>query len=131
MSLWKRGNVYWTYVYVNGVRHHKSTKTGNRRQAELCELEFKKELHEKQSRPPQFNPDMSFGELTAQFIANGTVRPFHLDRLRILLPFFYDMSLKTISRASAQQYRQERHRLKTVSDTTINRDIEVLRHILF
>src|SRR5438128_4331398 len=41
------------------------------------------------------------------------------------------MPLHKITRAAAQQYRQERHRRKTVSDTTINRDIEVLRHMLY
>jgi hypothetical protein len=33
MSLFKRGNVYWSYVYVRGVRYSKSTGTSNLRTA--------------------------------------------------------------------------------------------------
>ena len=131
MSLWKRGTVYWSYVYIKGIRHHKSTGTGNRRQAELCELEFKKELQEKLLRPRQLNPEMTFGELAARFIANAKVRPHHLDRLKILLPYFSDTAIGQIDKGSVRKYRQARHDQKTVSDTTVNRDIEVLRHILY
>lgn len=131
MSLWKRGNVYWTYVWLKGVRHCKSTGTGNRRQADLCELEFKKELQEKSLRPAGFNPEMTFGELSARFLASATVRKHHPDRLKMLLPYFSDMPICGITRSVAQEFRKERHRQKKISETTINRDIEVLRHILF
>jgi len=33
MTLWKRGNVYRTYVWVYGVRYAKSTHTAIKRQA--------------------------------------------------------------------------------------------------
>src|SRR5947209_18888557 len=34
LSLYKRGGVYWSYVYVDGVCHGRATETGNRRLAE-------------------------------------------------------------------------------------------------
>jgi hypothetical protein len=37
VSLFKRGEVYWTYFYRDGVRHQYSTGTSNRRQAETIE----------------------------------------------------------------------------------------------
>ncbi len=45
MTLWKRGKTYWTYVSIDGVRHAKSTNTGNRRQAELVDQKFREELN--------------------------------------------------------------------------------------
>ncbi len=28
MSLFKRGNTWWAYVWIDGVRHHKSIQRG-------------------------------------------------------------------------------------------------------
>ena len=86
---------------------HSSTGTGNRRQAVLCELDFKKELRERITRPPQLNPEMTFGELSARFLANAKVRRHHIDRLKMLLPYFSDMPLYTITRGTAQAFRKE------------------------
>ena len=41
MSLWKRGNTWWSFFYLDGVRHQASTGTSNRRQAEHIEQKFK------------------------------------------------------------------------------------------
>src|SRR5437899_3040170 len=45
VSLWKRGNVYWSYLYLDGIRYAQSTGTGNRRTAEDIERRFKEELN--------------------------------------------------------------------------------------
>ena len=44
MALYKRGRIYWTYIYVDGIRHAKSTSTSNRRIAEKVDQDFKEEL---------------------------------------------------------------------------------------
>ena len=44
MTLYKRGNVYWTYVWADGVRHAKSTQTGNKRLAQRIDEQYKEEL---------------------------------------------------------------------------------------
>ena len=41
MSLIKRGNVWWSYFYQDGIRHQSSTGTCNRRQAETIEAKLK------------------------------------------------------------------------------------------
>ena len=56
MTLFRRGNVYWAYVYIDGVRHAKSTGTNNRRQAELIEQRFKDELNLKRQGMSQLHP---------------------------------------------------------------------------
>ncbi len=36
---------------------------------------------------------MTFGELAARFIADASPKPFHLDRLKVLLPYWSETPL--------------------------------------
>ncbi len=45
MSLYKRGNIFWTAIWVDGVRQMRSLETSNRRRAESLEQAFKEEMH--------------------------------------------------------------------------------------
>jgi len=54
-----------------------------------------------------------------------------LDRLKVLLPYWGETPIGRIHKAMVVEYRRRRHAQKAVSDTTINRDLEALRHILF
>jgi integrase len=131
VTLWKRGKKYWTYVYVDGVRHAKSTGTGNLRIATTIDQRFKEELNLRRHLIVQPAPDMPFGRLAAKFLAEGEVRPWHIDRLKPLLPYWSEISIGRIHKSLAADYRKRRHAEKTVTDSTINRDLGVLRHILF
>ena len=88
MSLFKRGNVWWSYFYEDGIRHQSSTGTSNRRQAETIEAKLKEEVNNQRFQIVKADPAMTFGELAARFIASGSVRPHHLYHLKFLLPFF-------------------------------------------
>ena len=131
MSLYKRGDVYWSYVIIDGIRHQQSTGTSKRRQAEAIEQRFRDELNLKRHQLPQYNPDMTFNELAARFLATGGPRPYHHDRLKFLLPYFGETAIGQITKGQAHQYRLERHRRRKLCDATINRDLESLRHILY
>jgi len=131
VALWKRGRVWWTYVYVNGVRHAKSTGTSNRRVAEKIDQQFKEDLALARLGMRQPEPEMTFDALAARFIAEGSPKPWHLDRLKLLLPYFGETPIGQIQKALVRQYRAHRHAQKQVSDTTINRDLEALRHFLY
>ena len=142
MTLFKRGNTWWAYVWIDGVRHHKSTNTSNRRQAEAIERNFRDELNEARHRLPQLKPEMTFGELAAHFIASGMGRPHSLDRLKHLLPFFSETPLADLNTSAIRKYRQERQKpiavtekgqqkMKTIKAATVNRDLSVLRRILY
>src|SRR5712692_9228517 len=74
---------------------------------------------------------MSFGELAARFLAEGSARPWHIDRLKLLLPYWSEVPIGRIHKSMAADYRRRRHAEKAVTDTTVNRDLEALRHILF
>jgi integrase len=125
------GNTWWAYVWIDGIRHHKSTGTAIRRKAETIERLFHDELNDERQRMPQLKPEMTFGELTARFIASGMVKPHSLDRLNHLLPFFSDMPLLHINVSAIRKYRQERHAEKQLPAATVNRDLSVLRRILY
>jgi len=131
VALWKRGRVWWSYVYVKGVRHAKSTGTGNLRIAQKIDQDFKETLTLANlgMRVPQ--PEMTFGELTALFLAEAPPKPHHLDRLKVLLPYFADIPIGRINKALFRDYRAKRHATKQVSDATVNRDFGVLRHLLY
>jgi len=143
MTLFKRGNKWWAYVWIDGVRHHKATGTSNRRQAEAIERQFHDDLNVERHRlPKKLNPEMTFGQLAAHFIADGMGRPHSLDRLKHLLPFFADLPLADINKSAIRKYRQDRQRplvviqkgkskMKTVTAATVNRDLSVLRRILY
>jgi integrase len=131
MALFKRGNTWWAYVWIDGVRHHKSTGTPNRRKAETILHQFREELNERRQRLPRLKPEMTFGELTAHFIAGGMGKPHSLDRLTHLLPFFAEMPLLDINTSAIRRYRQERNKQRTLTAATVNRDLSVLRRVLY
>ena len=131
MSLFKRGNKWWAYVSIDGIRHHKSTGTSNRRQAEAIERQHHDELNERRHRLPQLKPEMTFAELAAHFIGSGMGRPHSLDRLKHLLPFFAEVKLIDINTSAIRRYRQERNRERTLTTATVNRDLSVLRRLLY
>src|SRR5690242_14299373 len=81
VSLFKRGNTWWSYAWVDGIRHAKSTKTSNRRIAERIDQQFKDELSLARLGMRVPRPEMTFGELAMRFLADGTPRPYHRDRL--------------------------------------------------
>jgi integrase len=131
MSLYKRGNKWWSSVWMEGTRSLKPTGTSNRRKAEAIDRQHHDELNERRHRLPQLKPDMTLGELAALFIGNGMGKPHSLDRLKHLLPFFSDIPLLNINTSAIRKYRQERNREKTLTAATVNRDLSVLRRVLY
>jgi len=137
VSLYKRGGVYWSYLWMDGIRHSQSTGTSNRRKAETIEQRFREELNLKRHHVAEPKLDMTFGELAALFLANGDAKPWHVGRLDMLLPYWAEIPIGHIHKGLATEYRKHRHaekvreKKKQITDTTVNRDLEALRHILF
>jgi integrase len=134
MSLWKRpGGIYESHVMVDGVRYRKSTGTANKRLAERIDRKHEEELLARrfQVQEHEFNPTMTFAELATRFTGSGIARDWHLDRLKPLLPFFAAMEIGHIGKSVVQKYRAHRHRQRNITETTINRDLECLRRVLY
>jgi integrase len=131
VSLYKRGRKYSISIWVDGVRHLKSTGTTNRREAEMIERDFREELNRRRHQIREASPDMTFADLVARFLADGSPHPYHLDRLKVLLPHFGECPIGRISKPLVRDYRKQRHAEKRLTETTLNRDVEVLRHLLY
>lgn len=141
MSLYKRGAIYWTAVWIDGVRHMRSLETPNRRRAEQAEARWKDELHAQRFQLPQFRPEMPLAELWARFLAEGDVKPWHHQHAKKFLELFADTPIGRITKNDIARFRKHRHEeharthrrvdAKPLSETTINRDIEVIRHLLY
>ena len=132
MSLFKRGGVWWSYLYLDGVRHQSSTGTFNRRQAEIIEAKLQEELNYRRFHIVPANPHMTFGELAARFVASGSVRPHHLYHLKFLLPYFSEFELLRMTKSLADEFRRARvQHNPAIKPATINRDLGVLRRVLF
>jgi integrase len=139
VSLYKRGKVYWSAIWVDGVRHMRSLETANRRRAETIEQTVREELFTQRFQLPELQPEMSFSELYARFLADGDVKPHHVERAKHFLGFFSEMSIGRITKNDVLRYRKlrkeaygrQRADAKPLSETTVNRDIEVVRHILY
>src|SRR5688572_8362566 len=98
----KRGSVYWSFFYIDGVRHQCSTGTSNRRHAQEIQQKLIEDANLKRFQLQQYEPDMTFGELAARFLANAKVRQHHLDRLKKLLPYFSEIAISRINKAMAE-----------------------------
>jgi integrase len=141
MSLYKRGHVYWSAIWIDGVRHMRSLETSNRRQAETLEQKWRDELHAMRFQLPNFKPEMLMAELYARFLAEGDVKVYHRERAKQFLPYLAEMPIGRITKNDILRYRkqrqsdylrsQDRDDPKPLSQTTLNRDIEVIRHLLF
>lgn len=131
MSLLKRGSVWWSYFYIDGIRHQQTTGTSNKRQAEAIERKLKEEIHAGRFQLVNYDPNLQVDELVARFLAEAHPRPHHLHQIKILLPYFGGMAVRALNRNMAADYRQWRLKRKTVTDATINRALSVLRHILY
>jgi len=131
MSLYKRGGVYWSYIWQDNIRYAKSTGTDKIRKAQDFDRKHKTELELKKLRPTELNPEMTFGELFARFLADGEVKLFHIERSKAFLPYFAEKPIGEITKNEVIRYRKERHKQKKLSETTLNRDVEVIRHVLF
>lgn len=131
VSLYKRGNVYWSYVWDDGIRHARSTETSNRRLAEQIDQKHKEEIRLKSTQFPDLKPKMLFAELAGRFLNEGAPKEWHRDRLKVLLPFFATFEIGGITKGLVRRYREKRHAEKQLTETTVNRDIECLRHLLY
>jgi integrase len=134
VSLFKRGNVWWSYFFVDGVRHQQSTETANKKQAETIESKLKEEVTARRFGLVQADPRMKFGALAARFIASGIARKHHLYHLKFLLPFFAEVPVLRLTKPMTEEFRRKRKAepiIRPIKDATVNRDLSVLRHILY
>lgn len=133
MSLLKRGSVWWSYFYSGGIRYQESTGTSNRRQAESIEQKLKADANARRFQLIEMDPDITFGAVAARFVSSGLAHKHHLYHLsRYLISYFGDMPVGRITKATAERFRHDRMNAgRVIKDATVNRDLSVMRHILY
>jgi integrase len=133
--------VFWSSIMIDGERKLRSLGTSNRREAERREQTLRDEDDARKFARPELRPEMKVGELYAHFLTTGDVKPHHKDRAKHLLPYFGETRLGDLTKNDVTRYREYRHagyranqkaeHPKPLSDATVNRDVAVLRHLLF
>lgn len=132
MSLWKRpSGIYESHICMDGVRYRRSTGTANRRLAQQIDKKIEDELLAQRFQVEQYQPTMKFRELVIKFVAEGAAKAWHLERLKVLLPYFSEFEIAQLNKGALAKYRTYRHSQRKLTETTINRDLECLRHILY
>ncbi len=130
MSLYKRGTIWWSSLYVEGLRYQVSTRSRNRRLAEKIEQCQREQIVARLFQLVEADPHLTFGELAERFLSSAETRLFHRERLKKLLPHFGDCRVARLVKSQLDAYRQTRRASDLVEDSTVNRDLSVLRRIL-
>ena len=132
MTLFKRGRLFWTGFSMEGRRYQFSTGTANRRRAEQIEQKLKEDINLQRFQIREQDPSLTFQDLVDQFEKKANPSFYHKDRLKHLLPFFGNMLVIRITKNSTLEYRNCRRKEKEkLKDATLNRDIAVLRRIIY
>ena len=131
MSLMKRGEIWWSYLYIDGVRYQQSTNTTSKRQAEAIEAKLKADANARRHDLVEYDPRLTVAAVVARFLSDGQARNFHIWHFKALLPFFGDFEIRQLNRNMAREFRVWRKKQKAVTDATVNRALSVLRHILY
>ena len=133
VSLYKRGGVWWSYLYQDGVRHQFSTGTGNRKDAQKIEDKRKQELNDSpvSDRRVRSGHDL---RRDRRAVHRERIGPAHhhlppavpaADSFRRRPRCESRSHWPKNSGKSGKQFNPE------IKDATINRDLSVLRHILY
>ncbi|HEV3306493.1 MAG TPA: site-specific integrase [Candidatus Sulfotelmatobacter sp.] len=131
MTLYKRGRIWWSNFVRNGIRHQTSTRATDRRTAERIEEKLKNDVALRLFGIIDFDPNLTFSEIAERFKKTNPAK-YTLDRLQHLLPFFGPMRISEITRNRAAEYRTIRKEEKpNLKDATLNKDVGVLRHVLY
>lgn len=131
MSLLKRGTIWWSFLYVDGLRHQSSTGTSNKRQAEAIEQKLREDINARRFQVVTYDPKITVAALCARFMADPGYRPHHYFHIKAILPFFGDMQVIRLGRNHAAEFRAWRMSRKKLTDATVNRSLSTLRHILY
>lgn len=129
MGLYRRGTTWWIAIYTPAGRLVQSTGTSNRKDAEVIHDELKRRANAQRHGVILAPKKLTFAEVAATFLKQTGSHKYHVERLKALLPTFGPIPISAISRAFVDGYRTERR--KGVSAATVNRDVAVMKHILY
>jgi integrase len=100
----------------------------------VVEQRLKEQARAARFQPASADPNIEFGALAALFLASASLRAHYIANLRMLLPFFAEIPLSRLSQTLADEYRRRRLAQSIapdIKDATINRNLAVLRRVLY
>jgi integrase len=131
MSLFKRGNIWWTrFTTANGERIRESTGTDDRKQAQEYHDRLKAKYWEVQKLGEK--PERSWQDAVMRWLDETSHKASQHDdihHLRWLDPYLGALSLNNITRDRIDQMITQR-KSEGVSNATVNRMLAVIRAIL-
>lgn len=132
-SVRKRGEYYWMFGWVKGIRLDCSLGTTNRKLAEkISEDKFRRALE--RAHGVRVIKNIKLKELMDKYIdyckSNNRQSTFEKKKFNVvnLLRHFVDIPLSRITPEQIEQYKDKR--LAKVSPATVNRDLSTLKHAL-
>jgi integrase len=138
MSLYKRGNVWWSDGWFEGRRHQFSTKQANKKRAKTVEDMYFARLADERAGIEKRKPAPLFSEFAQRFVDHVAVRheskpqtvSFYAAKLSRLLESeaFASAHLDRIDESMIETYVQARR--KSVGPATVNRELATLRRLL-
>ncbi len=136
MSLYKRGDTYWTDFSVNGQRFRVSLDTSDWREAQRQEKEKIADAHQGKIAPSsqQFSR-LSFSQAADRFLSQRVVEvstntlSTETDQMKALKAFFGSKPVNRISADDVRSYQAHRHK-QGRSNRTINHETGLLQRLL-
>lgn len=131
-SVFKRGNVYWYTIDIDGKRHKKSLHTSSRAEAYQKFSQIKANLEI--GVTPSVISSISFSELKKKYLAyaKSTKAKSSVRRdtaiLKKMTEYFKQYHVAQINRQMVEEYAQ-RQREAGMKAATLNREMAVLKHL--
>lgn len=130
MSLYRRGDVWWSRIELNGTVHQFSTKKRNKNQARGIESQKRNELVNGIGTAPTLEAFSERFKNSLPARVSRETKRFYVTHMRPLLDFpaMSSRPLDKINAALVEDFVQ--HRRKTVGTVTVNHNLRTLRRML-
>lgn len=129
-----RGDTLWANIKIRGTRYRTSLRTSDAREAKKRLAEWRKELEGELAKPPR-DERRTYKEAVVRWLGQHLprqVKPSVVERCQVsaraMDPLFNDLYLDEIDQK--QIARLVEHRMLTVTNTTIRRDLSALSQLL-
>jgi integrase len=130
MSLYRRGDVWWSRIEFNGTVHQFSTKKRNKNEARGVESQRRNEIADGTGAAPTLEAFSERFKSSLPARVSKETKRFYVTHLQPLLAFpaMASRPLDRINAALVEDFVQ--HRRKTVGTVTVNHNLRTLRRML-
>jgi hypothetical protein len=128
MSLYKRkgSQFYWMTFRINGRKVYESTGTSNKKLGERIHVKRQTEIIEGKYFETQKAKSLTFRDMAEKYLDNYCKQrdPY---TIKMLLPYFGDLTLAQITSQVIAEYRNQR--LTNVKPATVYQELALLRRM--